>query len=77
MGTPFEVRTNLLLKNWLLSSVLSSRVGGYFTEYRSWVGWLFEDHTDLFGENRHLSDFLLSQARAASSIDSEQVGLFC
>ena len=51
MGAPFEVRTNLLLKNWLLSSVLTSRVGGYFTEYRFWVGWLLEDHAEFFGEN--------------------------
>ena len=50
LGGPFEVRTHLLLKNWLLSSVLSSRVGGYCTEYRFWVGWLLEDNAEFLGE---------------------------
>ena len=50
LGAPFDVHTNLLLKNWLLSSVLSSRVGGYCTEYRFWVGWLLEDNAEFLGE---------------------------
>ena len=45
----------LLLTNWLLSSVLSSRVGGYCTEYRFWVGWLLEGHAELLGENSRTS----------------------
>ena len=36
--------------NWLLSSVLNSRVGGYCTEYRFWVGWLLEDNAEFLGE---------------------------
>ena len=55
-GAPFEVRTNLLVENWLLSLFLSSRVGGYGTEYRSWVGWLLEDHADLLSENLFISN---------------------
>ena len=56
VGRPFEVRTNLLLENWLLSPFMDSRVGGYCTEYRFCIDWLLEERADLLGGEFYFSE---------------------
>ena len=65
-GAPFEVRTNLLLENWLLSSFLSARVGSTiqsidFGLVGMGVGRPFEVRANLLLKNWLLNSFLSSR----------------
>ena len=72
-GTPFEVRTNLLLENWLLSPFLGSRVGGYCTEYRFWVGWPLDDHAEFLGEKNYFPEQKIGQSATSKRISQSEL----
>ena len=45
---------------------------GYCTEYRSWVGWLLEDHADLLGEKFDFSEQKIGQSATSKRISRSE-----